>query len=67
MRKALSPTFTSGKIKGMMDLVVQPVDVMIEHLEEVTKTDNLVTVKETFQTMAIDVIAKVETQKKRTF
>ena len=50
-----------------MDLVVQPVDVMIEHLEEVTKTDNLVTVKETFQTMAIDVIAKVETQKKRTF
>ena len=57
-RKGLSPTFSSGKIKGMLDLVGGCVDNMIEHLEEVTKKSNSVKVKNMFQSMALDVIAK---------
>ena len=57
-RKGLSPTFSSGKIKGMLDLLGGCVDNMIEHLEEVTKTSNTVQVKNMFQCMALDIIAK---------
>ena len=57
-RKALSPTFSSGKIKGMLDLLGGCVDNMIEHLEEVTKKSNSVKVKTMFQCMALDIIAK---------
>ena len=45
MRKGLSPTFTSGKIKGMLDLLEGGIDQMIDHLEEVTDKDTLVEVK----------------------
>jgi len=58
LRKGLSPTFTSGKIKGMLGLLGGSIDNMIEHLEEITETNNLVEVKNTFQAMALDVIAK---------
>ena len=42
----------------MLDLLGGCVDNMIEHLEEVTKTSNTVQVKNMFQCMALDIIAK---------
>ena len=58
LRKGLSPTFTSGKIKGMLDLLGDSVDNMIQHLEDVTPTNPVVDVKNVFQALALDVIAK---------
>lgn len=58
LRKALSPTFTSGKIKGMLGLVDGGVDQMMDHLNEVTEQNTLVEVKDVFQKMALDVIAR---------
>ena len=59
LRKGLTPTFTSGKIKGMLALIGSSVDNMVEHLEEVVTQDNpVVDVKNVFQCMALDVIAK---------
>ena len=58
LRKGLSPTFSSGKIKGMLDLLDGGVNQMITHLEEVTKKDSMVDVKDVFQKMALDVIAR---------
>ena len=58
MRKGLSPTFSSGKIKGMLDLLDGGVNQMISHLEEVTKKDSMVDIKDIFQKMALDVIAR---------
>ena len=62
LRKGLSPTFTSGKIKGMLDLIHGSVDNMMNHLETVTRENPSVMVKQTFQSMALDVIAKVKYQ-----
>ena len=62
LRKGLSPTFTSGKIKGMLDLIHGAVDNMVSHLETVTRENPSVMVKQTFQSMALDVIAKVKYQ-----
>ena len=59
LRKGLSPTFSSGKIKGMLDLLDGGVTQMIDHLEMVTKEDTLVNVKDVFQKMALDVIARL--------
>ena len=59
LRKGLSPTFSSGKIKGMLELISGAVDNMIDHLETVTQDNPAVMVKNTFQSMALDVIAKV--------
>lgn len=58
LRKGLSPTFTSGKIKGMLDLLGDSVDNMIDHLEEVTAKDPVVDVKNIFTALTLDVIAK---------
>ena len=58
LRKGLSPTFSSGKIKGMLDLLDGGVNQMITHMEEVTKKDSLVNVKDIFQKMTLDVIAR---------
>ena len=59
LRRGLTPTFTSGKIKGMLALIGSSVDNMVEHLEEVVAQDNpVVDVKNIFQCMALDVIAK---------
>ena len=49
----------SGKIKGMLELISGAVDNMIDHLETVTQDNPAVMVKNTFQSMALDVIAKV--------
>ena len=58
MRKGLSPTFSSGKIKGMLNLLDGGVNQMITHLEEVTKEDSIVDIKDVFQKMTLDVIAR---------
>ena len=58
LRRGLTPTFSSGKIKGMLSLIGSSVDNMIDHLEEVTKVNPVVDVKNIFQSMALDVIAK---------
>ena len=58
LRKGLSPTFTSSKIKGMLDLLDGGVNQMITHLEEVTKEDSIVDIKDVFQKMTLDVIAR---------
>ena len=59
MRKGLSPTFSSGKIKGMLDLLDGGVNQMISHLEEVTKKERMVVnIKDVFQKMTLDVIAR---------
>ena len=58
LRKGLSPTFTSGKIKGMLELLEGGINQMIDHLEEVTEKDTLVEVKDVYQKMALDVIAR---------
>jgi len=60
LRKGLSPTFSSGKIKGMLDLLDGGVNQMVAHLEEVTEKDSMVEVniKDVFQKMTLDVIAR---------
>jgi len=58
LRKGLSPTFSSGKIKGMLDLLDGGVNQMISHLEEVTKKESMVDIKDIFQKMTLDVIAR---------
>ena len=62
LRKGLSPTFSSGKIKGMLNLIHGCVDNMVSYLEDATKENPSVMVKKTFQSMALDVIAKVKPQ-----
>ena len=58
LRKGLSPTFTTGKIKGMLELLEGGINQMVDHLEEVTERDTLVEVKDVYQKMALDVIAR---------
>ena len=60
-RKALSPTFSSGKLKGMLDLLEESMDKMIEYIEKNVDDNSVATVKakNMFQLMALDVIAKV--------
>jgi len=67
LRKGLSPTFSSGKIKGMLELISGAVDNMIDHLETVTQDNPAVMVKNTFQSMALDVIAKVRKKMEHRF
>ena len=43
----------------MLDLLDGGVTQMIDHLEMVTKVDTLVNVKDVFQKMALDVIARL--------
>ena len=42
----------------MLELLDGGINQMIDHLEEVTKKDNLVEVKDVYQKMALDVIAR---------
>ena len=47
----------------MLDLLDGGVNQMITHLDEVTKKDSMVDVKDIFQKMALDVIARSVLQK----
>ena len=56
MRKALSPTFTSGKLKGMTFYMDKVVDNMINFLGS-KGNDSVVNIKEVFQYLILDIIA----------
>ena len=57
----MSPTFSSGKLKGMLDLLEESMDKMIEYIKKNVDGNNVATIKakNMFQLMALDVIAKV--------
>ena len=57
LRKALSPTFSSGKLKGMLDLMDTSVDNLITHLTKEVKKNPVVELKKVFQAFALDTIA----------
>nr|QTW43664.1 CYP3027-like protein [Eurytemora affinis] len=58
LRKGMSPIFTSGKIKGMLQYVNCTLDNMMEHLEKRVKEDPVIDLKPVFQKMTMDVIGK---------
>ena len=56
-RKALSPTFTSGKLKGMTSYMDRVANTMIDHIEEtLEKKGPVIEVKEIFQMLTLDTI-----------
>lgn len=57
LRKALSPTFTSGKLKGMLDLIETSVGNLISHLDKEVKKNPVIDVKKVFQAFTLDTIA----------
>jgi len=57
LRKNLTPTFTSGKIKGMLEPMGAAQDNMVKYLEKKCKENSLIDMKPVFQYMAMDVIA----------
>lgn len=57
VRKALSPTFTSGKLKGMTAYMGKIVDNMLDHLEAKLQNDPIIDVKQVFQCLSLDTIA----------
>ncbi len=59
MRKALSPTFTSGKIKSMFAPIDGVVNRMVDHMEKKRKesADSVVDVKPIFQGLSLDSIS----------
>lgn len=57
LRKALSPTFSSGKLKGMLDLMGTSVDNLISHLTKEVNKNPVVELKAVFQAFALDTIA----------
>jgi cytochrome P450 family 6 len=57
LRKALSPTFSSGKLKGMLDLMDTSVDNLVDHLSKAVKKNPVVELKSVFQAFALDTIA----------
>ena len=56
MRKALSPTFTSGKLKGMTYYMDKTVDKMIHFLDS-KGSGSVVDIKELFRCLSLDIIA----------
>jgi cytochrome P450 len=58
LRKGMSPIFTSGKIKGMLEHINSTLDNMMEHLDEKVKENPVINLKPVFQKMAMDVIGK---------
>jgi len=58
LRKNMSPTFTSGKLKGMMEPMTAVIERFMGYLEEKAGEDTEVEVKPMFQGLALDVISK---------
>ena len=57
LRKVLSPTFTSGKLKSMMEPMESTVENLLEHIEKEIQKDPVLTVKEIYQSFALDTIS----------
>ena len=58
LRKGLTPVFTSGKIKGMMQHVDGVVENMINHLHKNVATKPIVDMRPIFKYLTMDVISK---------
>ena len=58
MRKVLSPTFTSGKLKGMTQPMDGMVDRTLDYMSEKIKVDPKINVKPIIQGFALDTIFK---------
>jgi cytochrome P450 len=57
LRKALTPTFTSGKLKTMLEPMDSVVDNLLQHLDSDIKKNPVVEVKKIFQSFALDTIS----------
>jgi cytochrome P450 family 6 len=57
LRKVLSPTFTSGKLKTMLEPMDTVVDNLLKHLDQEVVKDPVVSVKSIFQTFSLDTIS----------
>ena len=58
LRKLLSPTFTTGKMKGMLEPMDKLADRTMEYLSERAKTEKKIDVKPVIQGFALDTISK---------
>ena len=57
LRKVLSPTFTSGKLKSMLEPMHKVVDNLIKHIEEETEKNPVIAVKGMYQSFSLDTIS----------
>ena len=58
LRKILSPTFTSGKLKSMLEPIEETVDNLIKHLGTLAEQNAAVNVKPIYQTFTLETIGK---------
>ena len=58
LRKILSPTFTSGKLKSMLEPIDEVADNLVKHLEKLTSERN-VNVKPIYQTFTLETIGDI--------
>jgi len=58
LRKGLTPVFTSGKIKGMMQHIDGVVENMINYLHKKIETDPVVDMRPVFKYLTMDTISK---------
>lgn len=56
LRVKISPTFTSGKIKGMFNTLLQCADPLREHIDECAQNGSAIDVKEVLAAYTTDVI-----------
>ena len=59
LRKMMSPTFSSGKLKGMLEPVEDIADKAINHLEEQVKINSEIDMKPLLQGFTLDAISRV--------
>ena len=59
LRKILSPTFTSGKMKGMLEPMESIADRTINHISQQIKTQSNIDVKPIIQGFTLDTISKI--------
>ena len=53
LRKTMSPTFTSGKLKGMLDPMGEVIDTFLAHVDKAAEKGSTVTVKSLFEGKSI--------------
>ncbi|CAB4063655.1 CYP6 [Lepeophtheirus salmonis] len=56
LRKELSPIFTSGKLKGMMEPVTEIADKFISYMDNQSSEGKSIKIKEKFQGLTLDII-----------
>lgn len=57
IRSVLSPSFTSGRMKGMFPLVEKKADDLIKHIHKIFKTTSTLPLKKTFGLYTLEVIS----------